>query len=217
MVRESVRMKQTIERIPRFDVAERVVHWLAAITFLYSALTGLGLWSQKLYWLTWIFGGGVTVRAIHPWGGVLFTLALSLMFRRWVGRMMLDADDRVWLRKAHKYAVHDEAGLPEAGRFNAGQKLLFWLQVCTASLLLLSGVVLWWPEVMPRGLRLAAVLIHPLAAIAAIGGIIVHIYMGTAAVPEAFRGMIQGWVRPGWAASHHPKWYRERQGNARGN
>jgi formate dehydrogenase subunit gamma len=52
-------------------------------------------------------------------------------------------------------------------------------------------------------------LIHPLAAIAAIGGIIVHIYMGTAAVPEAFRGMIQGWVKPGWAASHHPKWYRE--------
>ena len=40
------------------------------------------------------------------------------------------------------------------------------------------------------------------------GGIIVHIYMGTAAVPEAFRGMIQGWVKPGWAASHHPKWYR---------
>ena len=196
-------------KIPRFDTAERTVHWLAALSFLYAALTGLALWSHKLYWLAWVFGGGPTVRFMHPWGGVLFALVLALMFRRWKNQMRLDADDRVWLKSAHKYAIHDESGLPDAGRFNAGQKMLFWFQVCMASLLLLTGLVLWWPEVMPRGLRLAAVLLHPLAAIGAIGAIIVHIYMGTAAVPEAFRGMIQGWVKPGWARSHHPKWYRE--------
>ena len=103
----------------------------------------------------------------------------------------------------------DEEGLPEAGRFNAGQKMLFWTQSSRRCSAVSSGVVLWFPETMPRSLRLAAILIHPIAAIISIGGIIVHIYMGTAAVPEAFRGMIQGWVRPGWAASHHPKWYRE--------
>jgi formate dehydrogenase subunit gamma len=202
-------MKTTDQQIPRFDRAERTVHWLAAISFLYAALTGLSLWSHKLYWLASVFGGGVTVRFLHPWGGLLFALALTLMFRRWSRQMRLDRDDRRWLRQAHRYAMHEEAGLPEPGRFNAGQKSLFWLQVSAAALLLASGVVLWWPEMMPRGLRLAAVLVHPLAAIAAIGGIIVHIYMGTAAVPEAFRGMIQGWVRPGWAKSHHPRWYRE--------
>jgi formate dehydrogenase subunit gamma len=146
---------------------------------------------------------------MHPWGGVVFVLALALMFRRWAGQMKLDSEDRAWLRHAHKYAVHDEAGLAEAGRFNAGQKILFWLQSIAAAFLLASGIVLWFPETMPRTLRLAAVAVHPIAAIAAIGGIIVHIYMGTAAVPEAFRGMIQGWVRPGWASSHHPRWYRE--------
>jgi formate dehydrogenase subunit gamma len=52
-------------------------------------------------------------------------------------------------------------------------------------------------------------LIHPSVAIVSIGGIIVHIYMGTAAVPGAFRGMILGWVQPAWARSHHPKWYRD--------
>jgi formate dehydrogenase subunit gamma len=133
------------------------------------------------------------------------------MFRRWHGQMRFDTDDRVWLRNAHRYARHDERGLPESGRFNAGQKALFWLQAGAALLLLASGIVLWFPESMPRALRLTAVLVHPLAAIAAIGGIILHIYMGTAAVPEAFRGMIQGWVRPGWASSHHPKWYRQMQ------
>lgn len=196
-------------RIPRFSFTERVIHWAAALSFLYTALTGLALWTPALFWLAYVFGGGAATRAGHPWAGVIFAAAVAFMFRNWSRQMRLDADDRVWLRNAHKYATHDEEGLPEPGRFNAGQKMLFWLQSVSIVLLLASGVVLWWPELMPRGLRLTAVLLHPVVAIISIGGIIIHIYMGTAAVPEAFRGMVQGWVRPGWAASHHPKWYRE--------
>ncbi len=196
-------------KIDRFSFRERAVHWLVALSFLYATLTGLALWSPRLYWLATIFGGGSTVRGWHPWGGVIFIAVFALMFRAWHRQMALDADDRRWLRLAHRYAVHDETGLPEAGRFNAGQKALFWMQASSGLLLLASGVVLWWPEVMPRALRLGAILLHPLAAIVSIGGLIIHIYMGTAAVPEAFRGMIQGWVKPGWARSHHPKWYRE--------
>jgi formate dehydrogenase subunit gamma len=196
-------------RITRFTTTERVVHWLVALAFLYSALTGLSLWSPRLYWLSAIFGGGTTVRAWHPLGGVIFVAFFAAMFAAWRRQMRLDQDDRIWIRLAHRYAVHNYSGLPEAGRFNAGQKSLFWLQSIFALLLLASGIVLWFPEFMPRALRLAAVLVHPVAAIASIGGLIIHIYMGTAAVPQAFRGMIQGWVTPLWAAAHHPKWYRE--------
>jgi formate dehydrogenase subunit gamma len=197
------------ERIDRFTVHERVAHWLAALSFLYAAFTGLALWSPRLFWLSAVFGGGETVRAWHPWGGLIFALVLCWMFRNWAVEMRLDADDRIWLKNARRYATHDEEGLPEAGRFNAGQKMLFWMQSVCAIFLFLSGIVLWFPDAMPRSLRLAAILIHPAAAVLSIGGIIVHIYMGTAAVPEAFRGMIQGQVRGAWAASHHPKWYRE--------
>lgn len=196
-------------KIIRFSVAERVVHWSVALAFLYAALTGLALWSPRLFWIASIFGGGTTVRGWHPWGGVLFILFFAVMFRAWRRQMRLDSDDRRWLSLAHRYAVHDESELPEAGRFNAGQKALFWMQGASGILLLLSGVVLWWPELMPRVLREVSILVHPMAAVVSIGGLIVHIYMGTAAVPEAFRGMIQGWVKPAWAASHHPKWYRE--------
>ncbi len=197
------------ERLPRFNFEERAIHWLAALSFLYAAFTGLALWSPRLFWLASIFGGGNTVRGWHPWGGVMFSLILGFMFRNWAGQMRLDAEDRAWLRQAYRYATHDEEGLPEAGRFNAGQKMLFWTQLTSTLFLFFSGLILWFPETMSRSLRLSAILIHPIAAIISMGGIIVHIYMGTAAVPEAFRGMIQGWVRPGWAASHHPKWYRE--------
>jgi len=200
---------QNERRIARFDIYERTVHWFAALSFLYTALTGLALWSHKLYWLAYVFGGGTTIRGLHPWGGVLFTLVLGLMFRRWAAQMRLDADDRVWLRKSGQYARNQEEGIPASGRFNAGQKMLFWTQSASTLILFASGLVLWWPELMPRTLRLAAVLIHPLAAIASIGGIIIHIYMGTAAVPGALRSMVHGWVSPRWAASHHAKWYRQ--------
>jgi formate dehydrogenase subunit gamma len=197
------------EKIPRFSLSERLVHWLVALSFLYAALTGLALWSPRLYWIAAVFGGGTTVRAWHPLSGLLFIAFFISMFARWRGHMRMDSDDRRWLRLAHRYAAHDYALLPEAGRFNGGQKSLFWLQSLNGIVLLFSGIVLWWPESIPRFLREAAILIHPLAAIVAIGGLIIHIYMGTAATPGAFRGMTQGWVKPGWAASHHSKWYRE--------
>src|SRR5438132_9864539 len=162
-------------RLTRFSVSERVVHWLVALSFLYAALTGLALWSPRLYWLASVFGGGETVRGWHPWGGLIFALVLGCMFRNWAGQMRLDGEDRLWLRQAHRYAIHDETGLPEAGRFNAGQKLLFWVQSASITFLFASGIILWWPQVMPRTLRLGAVLIHPVMAVISIGAIIVHI------------------------------------------
>src|SRR6266542_2239419 len=187
------KMAASKSNITRFSVNERVVHWSVALSFLYAAVTGLALWSPRLFWLSAIFGGGTTVRAWHPWGGVSFALFFTVMFRAWRKQMLLDRDDRRWLRNAHRYAVHEEAGLPEAGRFNAGQKALFWMQASSGFVLLATGVVLWWPEAMPRVLRETAILVHPMAAVISLGGLIIHIYMGTAAVPEAFRGMIQGW------------------------
>ncbi len=198
-------------KIPRFDAAERATHWLVAITFLYAALSGLSMWSRKLYWISAVLGGGATVRAMHPIIALVFAAVFARMFFKWFSQMKLDADDRVWLANSHKYAMNQEEGLPEPGKFNGGQKMMFWMQAAFTALLLVSGVVLWFPELMPRALRLAAVLIHPLAAIGAIGGIIVHIYMGTAAVPGSIKAMVRGVVSPRWAAAHHPKWFRQQQ------
>jgi formate dehydrogenase subunit gamma len=198
-------------KIVRFSFTERLIHWTVALSFLYAALTGLALWSPRLYWLAAVFGGGVTIRGWHPLAGLIFLAVFAVLFALWRRQMRLDSDDRRWLKLAHRhrYAAHDYASLPEAGRFNGGQKSLFWMQAINGILLLASGIVLWWPESMARPLREAAILVHPIAAILSIGGLIIHIYMGTAATPGAFRAMTQGWVKPGWAASHHAKWDRE--------
>ena len=195
--------------VGRFDVRERFVHWMVAISFVYSALTGLSMWSRKLFWVASVFGGGETVRSMHPFGGVLFAFGLGMIFKNWASQMKIDAEDKKWLKQSPRYAMNDESGMPESGKFNAGQKMLFWLQSISALLLFASGMVLWFPELMPRVLRLSAVLVHPLAAIASIGGIIIHIYMSAFAVPGSLRAMLEGWVTPGWAKAHHAKWYRE--------
>ena len=74
--------------------------------------------------------------------------------------------------------------------------------------LFVSGFVLWFPEWMPRSLRLISIAAHPLAAIGSITSILVHVYMGTAAVPQSMRAMLRGHVVSDWARFHHPKWYK---------
>jgi formate dehydrogenase subunit gamma len=194
--------------IERFSFLERAIHWASALSFLYAALTGLSMWSHKLFWLASVFGGGAVTRATHPWAGTFFAVVLGFMFRQWASQMRLDADDREWLKVSHRYAMNDETGVPDSGRFNAGQKMLFWMQSVSALLLLFSGIVLWNPEWMPRSLRLIAILLHPVSALGSIAGIIVHIYMGTLAVPGALHAMVRGVVTDRWAKSHHKAWYK---------
>ncbi len=198
--------------VVRYTLTERVVHWLVALSFVYAALSGMALWSTKLYWLAAVLGGGEAVRAWHPWGGVVYGVALGVMFARWAKQMRLDRDDRKWLRAAHRYAVHDEVGLPESGRFNAGQKMLFWLQSLALVAFVASGIVLWFPEASSQALRLAAVIVHSATAVLSIALVLVHLYMGVAVVPGSLRAMVRGSVTRRWAASHHPRWYREVSG-----
>ena len=176
-------------KIDRFNFGERAVHWMVAICFVYAALSGLAMWSRHLLWIATVLGGGETVRGLHPWGGTLFAVVLGVMFSRWTSQMKLDSEDWAWLKLSHRYAMNDETGVPESGKFNAGQKMLFWMQSASAILLFASGAILWFPELMPRVLRLGAVLVHPLAAIGSIGGIIVHVYMSAFAVPGSLRAM----------------------------
>ena len=203
-------MKMLIER---FSFCERLVHWLSAFSFVYTGLTGLALWSPSLYWIALVFGGGVRIREWHPWAGIVFAIVLAIMSWSWARQMFLDSCDLKWLSQSREYLTHESKEMPESGRFNAGQKVLFWLQISATTLLLGSGLILWWPQTMPRVLLLASIVIHPVAAIISLTAIVVHIYMGTIGVPGSFKGMVRGWVPESWAMSHHSRWYRENSKN----
>jgi formate dehydrogenase subunit gamma len=110
------------------------------------------------------------------------------------------------------YITNQDEKMPPAGRYNAGQKFLFWGFFLCAILLLLSGVVLWFPEYIPwslRWLRYAAVLTHASAALLTIGLFLIHVYMGVFAERGAFGSVIRGDVSEEFARRYHPGWYKE--------
>jgi len=98
----------------------------------------------------------------------------------------------------------------DVGKYNGGQKMLFWAAALGTLGLLLSGIVMWLPQpIFGQRLREVSYILHDGAFSLFFAMIIGHIYLGTAAEPGTFRSMIRGTVTKSWARLHHPRWYRE--------
>lgn len=201
-------------RIVRYVFRERLVHALAAVSFVYLLLTGLAFWTPALYWLATVLGGGYLSRALHPIVGVFFAGVVVAMFVEWRGVMRTTAADREWRRSVVHYIRNDDSRVPGAGRFNYGQKLMFWAMVWGTLALLISGVVLWFPATVPaawRAGRELAILVHAISGLVTIGAFIVHLYMGLAVVRGGLDAVLRGEVSEEWARHHHPLWLDEKK------
>jgi formate dehydrogenase subunit gamma len=199
----------------RYTLAERTIHWIAALTFCYVLLTGLAFYTPHLYWIAALLGGPATSRFWHPWIGLLFFATLLWMLRTWIADMRITTIDRTWGRAMGHYIRNEDEVLPPADRFNLGQKYFFWVMLWAGILLFVSGIVLWFPEVIYwnlRGLRYAAILVHVAVALITIGAFIIHVYMGTAMVRGGFTSIVRGEVSPAWAQAHHRLWYERVSG-----
>jgi formate dehydrogenase subunit gamma len=205
-----------IARLLRYAFAERVTHAVAALSYLYLALTGLALWTPALFWLAIALGGGFLSRLLHPWVGVVFSVGVGWMYTKWRSDMRTTDADRAWRRSIAAYVRNEDDRVPPAGRFNYGQKQLFWVMVWGALALLVTGLVLWVPETMPLALRQLAMAVHAIASIVTIAALIVHVYMGIAVVPGSMDAIVHGEVTTAWARQHHPLWADEVLGVRRG-
>jgi len=197
-------------RIMRYTLIERVIHWIAGLTYVYELLTGLAFYSPHLFWIAVLLGGGPTSRFWHPWIGLVFSAVLFRMLQIWLNDMRITAPDRAWAKVMSRYIRNEDEDLPPIDRFNIGQKYFFWVMLYAGIVLLVTGAVLWFPERLPwslRSLRYAAVLLHVSAALISIGAFIIHVYMGTAMVRGGFTSIIRGEVSPAWAKMHHRLWY----------
>lgn len=197
-------------RVLRYTFHERFIHWMAGLSYVYLLLTGLAFWSPWLFWLAVIFGGGPIARELHPWVGLLFVIAVCLMFRMWSTQMHETAVDKEWWDNVGHYIRNEEDKVPTVGRFNGGQKLLFWGFFWGGILLFLSGLVLWFPHLIPWNLRVVryiAVLVHASTALITIGLFIIHVYMGVLLERGSFGSVIRGDVSANWAKRYHGIWY----------
>jgi formate dehydrogenase subunit gamma len=197
--------------VDRYTTGARINHWITAASLVLLALSGLSLFHPSLFFLTGLFGGGETTRAIHPWiGVVLFFGFLGLFLRFWRANLW-KGEDGTWMRRLSDVLRGHEEKLPEVGKYNAGQKMVFWLMSVLIITLICSGLVLWdqyFADYTTVGQKRAAVLIHALAAVVIICVWIVHVYAAIW-VRGTIRAMVKGSVTGGWAWRHHRKWLRE--------
>lgn len=204
-------------RVLRYSFHERLIHWMAGISYVYLLLTGLAFWTPWLFWMALALGGGTVSRELHPWFGIVFMVAVSLMFRMWGRQMRETPADKAWWATIGDYVRNEDEKVPSADRFNPGQKLLFWGFFVNGILLLISGLVLWFPEYIPWSLhvvRQLAVLVHAVAFLLTVALFIVHVYMGTAFERGSFGSVIRGDVSRAWASQHHLTWYQQLLGKS---
>jgi len=198
------------KEVERYSFTERLCHWITGLTYLYCLLTGLAFYTPYLYWLAIVLGGGATSRFFHPWIGLAFFACQMWMHSLWNRDMSITAADREWEEHVRDYAENHDERVPKAGRFNAGQKLFYWVMYYGAIALLITGLVMWFPELLPASLswlRAIMIVIHAIAALVTIGGFIIHVYMGVFFIPGGLRGIVQGHVPKSWAKAHHELWY----------
>jgi len=197
--------------IVRYTPNERTNHWITAISFVLLALSGLAMFHPSMSWLYALFGGGQWTRILHPFVGCVMFLSFMILALRFWHHNYLDKSDVQWMKQIDDVLANREDRLPEIGKYNAGQKLVFFVMVVSLVLLLLSGIVIWrayfafyFPITV---IRLAAV-VHAATAFVLITSIIIHIYAGLW-VKGSIGAMVRGTVTYGWARKHHPRWFKE--------
>lgn len=197
------------DQILRYNFAERAVHWINAIAYVYCMATGLALFTPYMFWMAAVLGGGGTVRFWHPWVGLVYLGTIFLMQYQWKGDMAPIPQDKEWDKNLKYYVQNQDEKMPPQGRFNAGQKMfwrgMFW---CTL-ILLITGIVMWFPERMPPSAHFVltlSVFLHSATALITIGLFIIHVYMSIWMTPGSMKAMMDGEVSTLWARTHHPLW-----------
>ncbi len=200
-------------KILRFTPFERFAHWLTAVSFVLLGLTGLNITFGKLVLLPIIAPESFSALAqvakyVHNFVSFAFVIGLTLIITMWLKDNIPGKVDLDWLRQGGGFIKSKHA---HAGRFNAGEKAVFWGALFAGIAVIASGYVLIFPFYWTNiaGMQLAQV-IHAVVAVLFIAMILGHIYIGTLGMEGAFEAMGTGEVDLNWAKEHHDLWTQEK-------
>jgi formate dehydrogenase subunit gamma len=200
------------KKVKRFSAFERFSHWLTAVSFVVLALTGLNITFGKLLLLPLIGPEAFSALAqagkyAHNFVGFSFMAGLFLIVVLWLKDNVPKRVDIDWLKQGGGFIRSKHA---PAGRFNAGEKMVFWLALGAGAAVAVSGLLLLFPF---YGTNIAtmqtAQAVHASVAVLFIALILAHIYIGTLGMEGAFEAMGTGEVDLNWAKEHHDQWLAE--------
>jgi len=202
-------------KILRFTFNERMVHWFTVTVFWLLGITGLILLYGRFVLIPLLGPGGFSITAsackeIHNLIGPLFLIAMLVLFITFVKDNFYARGDLKWISKAGGLL----GGHVSAGRFNAGEKIWFWLATILGFALCVTGLILDF-AIFGQGREVMALshVIHGISAVVMIAVSFGHIYLGTAGMEGSFSSMANGYVDENWAKSHHDQWYEQVKNN----
>jgi len=199
-------------KVARFSTFERFAHWLTATSFVLLALTGLNVTFGKILLRPLIGPEAFTTlsesaKYVHNFISFPFVLGLILIAATWMRDNIPRKVDIEWLKQGGGFI---KGRHPTAGRFNAGEKLVFWLALAAGAAVAISGYLLMFPFYGTNILGMqAAQVVHSIIAMLFIALIIGHIYIGTLGTEGAFEAMGTGSVDFNWAKEHHALWLKD--------
>ncbi|OCG01676.1 formate dehydrogenase subunit gamma [Gilliamella sp. wkB112] len=196
--------------ILRTPLIVRFCHWCMVCLFILTALSGLSLFFPSIKLFGLVLGTPQLVRVLHPIIGCIVFVMLMFMFLKLAHHNIPNKDDLLWIKNFKKVIMGKEEGIP-IGKYNVGQKFLFWFIMGLISVLFVTGMIMWRRYVsdyFPVQVVRIAIFFHSLAAIGLILLAIGHAYMAIW-VKGSIKGMITGYVSRAWARKNHSSWYEQ--------
>jgi formate dehydrogenase subunit gamma len=197
------------QKVRRFSSFERFSHWLTAVSFVALALTGLNITFGKIVLLPMIGPEAFSslsqaAKYVHNFVSAAFVIGLVLIVALWIKDNIPRKVDVDWVRQGGGFIKSKHA---PSGRFNAGEKLVFWFALGAGVGVIISGYLLMFPFYVTdiAGMQIAQI-VHAVIAILFVAVIIAHIYIGTLGMEGAFEAMATGDVDLNWAREHHDLW-----------
>jgi formate dehydrogenase subunit gamma len=198
--------------IVRFNMFERFTHWMTATCFIILALSGLNITFGRALLLPLLGPETFTswseaARFCHHYLSFPFTLGVVLIFLMWIGGNIPNKVDVEWLKRGGGIIGHDD---PPAERFNAGQKMIYWIVVLGGGAAAATGYLLMFPfyGTTVSGMETAEI-VHAVIAMLFITAMLGHIYIGTLGMEGAFEAMGEGTVDMNFAKQHHSLWLED--------
>jgi formate dehydrogenase subunit gamma len=220
LVRGMVRIEsgRSGRALVRFSGFERFVHWMTAACFIILAISGLNITFGKHVLLPLIGPEAFTtfsqwMKYAHNYLSFPFTLGVVLIFLMWIAWNIPGRVDVQWLKRGGGIVGHDH---PPAYRFNAGQKMIYWIVVLGGAAVAVTGYILMFPF---YGTDIAtmqlAQIVHGIVAVLFVAAMLGHIYIGTIGMEGAFEAMWDGTVDTNWAKEHHSLWVEKEAAKGR--
>ena len=197
--------------VRRYISFTRWNHWFTALCFILLMLSGFAFFHPSLYGLTALFGGGQTTRWLHPFIGIALSISFLGMFVQLAHLNIIRREDLVWTANIKDVITGHEERLPELGKYNFGQKTVFWGMFWLILALLITGVMMWYqyfPDLVTVETRRIAIFVHSVSAVLIVLVFILHIFAALW-TRGTLRAMTRGTVTGGWSWRHHRKWLRE--------